>query len=44
MICRIAGCTEGAKMSGSSGKMGGTEMKDGLKCSLLNKVKVTDKF
>ena len=31
-------------MSGSSGKMGGTEMKDGLKCSLLNKVKVTDKF
>ena len=31
-------------MSGSSGKMGGAEMKDGLKEGLLNKVKVTDKF
>ena len=31
-------------MSGSAGKMGGAEMKEGLKSSLLNKVKVTDKF
>ena len=31
-------------MSGSAGKMGGAEMKDGLKEGLLNKVKVTDKF
>lgn len=33
-------------MSGSSGKMGGaeSEMKDGLKEGLLNKVKVTDQF
>ena len=31
-------------MSGSSGKMGGAEMKDGFRESLLNKVKVTDKF
>ena len=30
-------------MSGSAGKMGGAEMKEGLKSSLLNKVKVTDK-
>ena len=30
-------------MSGSSGKMGGAEMKDGFRESLLNKVKVTDK-
>ena len=44
MLCGTAGCTEGAKMSGSAGKMGGTEMKEGLKRSLLNKVKVTDKI
>ena len=44
MLCGTAGCTEGAKMSGSAGKMGGAEMKEGLKSSLLNKVKVTDKF
>lgn len=31
-------------MSGSAGKMGGAEMRDGLKERLLNKVKVTDKF
>ena len=33
-------------MSGSSGEMGGaeSEMKDGLKEGLLNKVKVTDQF
>ena len=31
-------------MSGSAGKMGDAEMKEGLKSSLLNKVKVTDKF
>ena len=31
-------------MSGSAGKMGGAEMKDGLKEGLLNKVKVTDQF
>jgi len=44
MLCGTAGCTEGAKMSGSAGKMGGAEMRDGLKERLLNKVKVTDKF
>ena len=44
MLCGTAGCTEGAKMSGSGGKMGVAEMRDGLKERLLNKVKVTDKF
>ena len=50
-MCRLCGCfvelravQKVRKMSGSAGKMGGAEMKEGLKSSLLNKVKVTDKF
>ena len=45
-MCRLCGCfvelravQKGAKMSGSAGKMGGAEMKEGLKSSLLNKGK-----
>ena len=50
-MCRLCGCfvelravQKVRKMSGSAGKMGGAEMRDGLKERLLNKVKVTDKF